>query len=127
VPDSAAPSLTGQPPMGASPVGVPTGSPGTSANALAQVREALKLLTSVLPNLPPGSDPYKAVYDAIGKISKHVSPSDEVPGVQQTALRNLQRTAQQDSMMQSVMRSMGGAGGAGASPPPPAGGAPAAN
>lgn len=107
--------------MGASPVGVPTGSPGKGANALAQVREALNLLTKVLPDLQPGSDPYKAVYDAIGKISKHVSPSDEVPGVQQTALRGLGQDAQKSSMMQSLMRSMGG--GAGAQPDAGAGAA----
>ncbi len=107
--------------MGASPVGVPTGSPGKNANALAQVREALNLLTKVLADLPPGSDPYKAVLDSISKLSKAAPPSDEVPGVQQTALRNLQGDAQKSSMMQSLMRSMGGGGGAA---PPPPGGAP---
>lgn len=110
--------------MGASPVGVPTGSPGKSANALAKVREALKLLTDTLPELEPSSPPYKAVYDAIGKISKHVPPSAEVPGVQHTALRNLAQNAQQSSMMQSLMRSMGSQPG-GAPPDPSAGGAPA--
>lgn len=98
--------------MGASPVGVPSGNPGEQANALATVREALKMLTSVLPKLQPGSDHYKAVYDAIGKINKSVPPSNEVPGVQQTQLRNLQQDAQKSSMMQSVMRSMGGGGDA---------------
>jgi len=94
--------------MGASPVGVPTGSPGTNANALARVREALKLLIAELPNLNPGSDEYKGVYDAIGKISKVVPPSAEVPGIQQQALRGLQSQAQQSGMMQAVMRSGGG-------------------
>jgi hypothetical protein len=106
--------------MGASPVGVPSGSPGKSANALAQVREAIKILERALPELPMGSDPYKAVLDAVTKITKHVSPSDEIPGVQKTALRGLAQDAQKSSMMQSLMRSMGGEGGA---PPPPGGAA----
>ena len=127
---TAAPSLTGQPPMGASPVGVASGNPGQSANALATIREALKLLEQALPQLPAGSDPYKAVYDAIGKVSKHVGPSNEVPGVQKTQLSNLKRDADQSAMMQSVMRSMGGSmgaeGGGGAATSVPGGGAAAA-
>lgn len=107
------PSLSGQPPMGSSPVAAPSGSPGKSANALAIVREALKLLESVLPQLQAGSDPYKSVLSSIQSISKHVSPSDEVPGIQQQALRGLQQQAGKDAMMQQVMRSMGGGGDAG--------------
>jgi len=118
-PTSASTALTGQPPMGAAPVGVPSGSPGKSANALARVREALKILNSELPNLEPGSDPYKAVYEAIGKLSKVAPPSAEVPGVQKTALRGLGQEAQQSSMMQALMRSMGGGAGAGSASPGP--------
>jgi hypothetical protein len=79
-----------------------------NANALAQVREALKILSKALPELQPGSEPYKGVYDAIGKINKVVPASDEVPGVQQTALRNLGQDAQKSSMMQALMRAQGG-------------------
>jgi len=104
--------------MGASPLGVPTGSPGSNANALSQVREAIKILEKALPNLPTGSDPYKAVLSAIQSVSRHVTPSAEVPGVQQTTLRDMQQNAQQSGMLQSVMRSLGGGGGG---PPGPAG------
>jgi hypothetical protein len=114
--------------MGASPLGVPTGSPGGNANALSQVREAIKILEKALPDLPTGSDPYKAVLSAIQSVSRHVTPSAEVPGVQQTTLRNMQQSAQQSGMLQSLMRSLGGAGAAG-SPggmglPAPSGGPP---
>lgn len=78
---------------------------------MAQVREAIKILETALPKLQTGSDPYKSVLSAIQSISKHVAPSAEVPGVQQTALRDLQQTAGKDAMLQSVMRSLGGAGG----------------
>lgn len=120
------PSLTGRPPLGASPVGLPTGNPGQAADALATLREAVKILERALPGLPTGSDPYKAVLNAIASITKHVSPSSEVPGVQQTALRDLQQSASQSGMMQSLMRSLAGAGGGapGGSPPASSGGPP---
>jgi len=105
--------------MGASPMGPPTGNPGQQANALAQVREAVKILEKALPELATGSEPYKAVLNAISSVSKHVSPSGEVPGVQQTALRDLQQGAQSSGMMQSLMRSLAGAGQG-----PPGGSAP---
>jgi len=114
--------------MGASPLGVPTGSPRSNANPLSQVREAIKILEKALPNLPTGSDPYKAVLSAIQSVSRHVTPSAEVPGVQQTTLRDMQQNAQQSGMLQSVMRSLGGGGGGPPGPaglPAPSGGPPA--
>jgi len=111
--------------MGAGPLSAPTGSPGQSANALSKVREAIKILIEALPELPMGSEPWKATNAAIQNLGKHVSPSDEVPGVQQTQLRGLQQSAGKDAALQSLMRSMGGGGAAapgaapGGAPPPP--------
>ena len=117
------PSLSGQPPMGSSPISVPSGSPGSQAGAMAKVREAINILQAALPEFPPGSDPHKALLTAISSISKHIAPSAEVPGVQQTALRDLQSQAGKSAMLQQVMQSLGGAkagpGGGGAEPPPP--------
>lgn len=101
--------------MGSSPISVPSGSPGANAGALAKVREAIKILQAALPDLPPGSEPHKQVLSAIQGISKHVSPSAEVPGVQQSALRDLTASAGKNAMLQQVMQSMGSSsGGAGA-------------
>ena len=117
------PSLSGQPPMGSSPISVPTGSPGSQAGAMSKVREAINILQASLPEFPAGSDPHKAVLNAISSISKYVAPSAEVPGVQQTALRDLQSQAGKSAMMQQVMQSLGGGkagpGGGGAAPQPP--------
>src|SRR5262245_5768196 len=110
------PSVTGRPHMGGSPLSPPSGNPGQQANALAQVREAVKILEKALPELATGSEPYKAVLNAISSVSKHVGPSGEVPGVQQTALRDLQQSAQSSGMMQSLMRSLGAGAGSPASP-----------
>ena len=110
----------GSPPMGSSPVSAPTGNPGQQANSLAKIREYVKGLSSELANLDPGSDPYKAVFDALGKLNKAIPPSAEVPGIQQQSLRNLQQQAAQSAPMQALMRSGGAPGGGGAPAPQPA-------
>lgn len=110
------PSLSGKPPMGSGPMSVPSGSPGTNAGAMAKVREAINILQAALPEFPPGSDPHKAVLNAISSISKYVPPSSEVPGVQQTALRDLQQNAGKNQMLQQVMSSLGGANAGGGAP-----------
>ncbi len=97
--------------MGASPVGVPGGNPGQQANSLAKIREFVKGLSGELANLAPGSDEYKAVFDALGKLNKAIPPSAEVPGIQQQSLRNLQQQAAQSAPMQALMRSGGSPGG----------------
>lgn len=112
--------MTGQPPMGASPIAVPSGNPGQNAQALSQMREAVRLLETMLPQLPTGSEPHKAALSAITNLAKHVPASAEIPGVQQTTLRNLQQSSQQSAPLQALMRSLGGAGaGAGGSPGAP--------
>lgn len=115
------PSLSGTPPMGASPISVPSASHGAAAGAMSKVREAIKILQAALPELPIGSEPHKKIMSAIQSISGVVPPSAEVPGVQQTALRDLQQNAGKNAMLQQVMGSLGGAnaGGGGAGAPPP--------
>jgi len=118
------PSLSGTPPMGSSPISTPSGSPGANAGAMSKVREAINILQAALPELGIGTEPHKAVMNAISSISKYVPPSAEVPGVQQTALRDLAQNAQKNAMLKQVMSSLGGgnAGGGGAAQPPsPAG------
>ena len=78
------------------------------------MREAVGILQSALPNIPMGSEVHKALLNAIQSISKHVPPSAEVPGVQQTALRDLAQSAGKNQMLQQVMASMGSPGGANA-------------
>lgn len=113
--------------MGASPVGAPTGSPGSEAQALAQVRDAVEQLQKAAINLSIGSEPHKAVLSAIQGISKYVTPSAAVPGVQQTFLRDRMQDAQQSGMLQSLMRSLGGAGASsGGAAPAPSGAPPGA-
>jgi hypothetical protein len=104
------PGLEGlaMPPMGpADPSSAPTPDAGLAADAMSKVREAVNLLELALPGIPLGSEPHKAILDAIQKLSKTAPPSAEVPGVQMTQLAGLQQKAKQSQMLQSLAASMG--------------------
>ena len=121
------PALSGQPPIGSSgPISVPSGSPGANADGLAQVREAYKLLNDALPKLPIGSEPYNQVSSIIRQLVKLAPPGSEVPGVQQTQMRNVMQNAGKNAMLQQVLGSLGGANAGAAAPgmPPAGAGAP---
>lgn len=107
----APPMMPQQGPAG--PAAAPTGNPGEAAAASAKVRVHLQGLEQCLVALPIGSDMHDAVVKAIGGLSKAFPPSDEVPGIQDTALLGLQRSAEQSAMMRQLMASMGGQGGGG--------------
>lgn len=119
---------SGTPPMGASPMGVPTGNPGLQVQAASQAREAVHILEMVLPSMPVGSDEHKAVLDAIRSLSKIFPASQAIPGIQMSTLRDLAQQAQQQGPLQALMRQggMGGAGGPGGAPGPAAGSPPGA-
>lgn len=85
---------------------------------MSKVREAIGILQQALPDLPAGTDPHKAVLNAISSISKYVSPAASDPGIQQTALRDLQQNASRNAMLQQVMSSLGGANAGGGGAPP---------
>lgn len=117
--DALPPSITGTPPVGASPASQPSGNPGAAANGMAGVRTAVQILQSELPKFPIGSDLHKAVMTAITSLSRHAPEAEASPGVQQTALAGAQQQSQQQAPMQALMSSMGGGGGG---MPPMAGG-----
>jgi len=91
---------------------------------MAQLREAINILNNTISSLPVGSELHSAVMAAITQLNKKIPPTAEVPGVQQTALRDLQQNAQKNAMLQQVMSSLGAGGaqpgGAGPVAGPPA-------
>ena len=113
------PSLTGQPQPGFNPASKATGNPGETAAALAQVREAVNLLQAILPKLPIGTEPHKAVMDSVQKLSKIVPSGDMQPGVQNTALQNLQNQRQESAPLQQMLAAMGKPQGMGGQAPQP--------
>lgn len=100
------------------PASPPSGNPGMAVAALAKVREAVHLLELALPDLETGSDQHKAVVDAVQKLAKAVPASQEVPGIQKTALMGLQQKAQQNAMLQQLQQKMTAGQQAGAAQPP---------
>lgn len=89
-------------PMGSSPAAMHSGNPGAQANAIAKLREAIKLIELALPDLPP--EEKGEVAKCISILSKKFPDSEASPGIQQTALRDLAQKAQQQQMMQALMR-----------------------
>lgn len=108
---------------------MPTGNPGGHAAALAKVRSAVDMLEDALRELPVGMDDHKAVSESITKLAKIVPASEQQPGIQMSALRQLMQNAKKSAPLQALLRAAqqkggapGGAPGAGA--PPGAGGPP---
>jgi hypothetical protein len=108
--------------MGSSPASSLSGNPGLAANASSQVHEAVKLLQIALPNLPIGTPPHAAVVKAVDALAKAFPAAEQQPGVQATALRDLQHNSQQQAPLMALMRQMGGGQGDGGAGMPPAGG-----
>lgn len=117
-----------QPAAPPSPASPPTGNPGQVAVAASKVREGISIIEKALPELQIGSKQHKAVVDAIRSLSKEFPVTDHMPGIQNSTLMGLQRSAKEGGVMQQLMASMakpsGGAEGAmppgGAMPPTPA-------
>lgn len=89
------------------PASAPTDNPGLAADAMSKVHECIKLLEMALPSLPTGSEPHKAVLDAVGKLSKACPPTEAVPGVQTTQLAGLRQEAAQSAPLMALARAMG--------------------
>lgn len=104
----------------AGPASAPTGNPGEVAASMAKVREAVRILEQALPGLAVGTKPYEAVIKAIQSISKEVPASEAIPGIQNSTLMGLQRSAREGAQNQALMRMMGGQGQPGQAPPPAA-------
>lgn len=103
--------------MGSSPAAQASGNPGAAANAVAKVREAIKLLSIALPEVP--MEDKADLAKCISTLSKKFTQSEAAPGVQQTALRDLAQQSQQQAMMQALMRQKQAAGAQpGAQPQP---------
>lgn len=109
------------PPGPASP---PTGNPGEMAQAVAQLREAVRIIEKALPRLQVGSEPHKEAVKAISGLSKAVPATEEMPGIQNSTLMGMQRSAKEGAQMQALMRMMGAQGGGGGGGAPGAGGPP---
>jgi len=104
------PAISGQPPMGASPVAMKLAGAGQGAGGIALVRSAIDQLEQALTQLPLGSDVHKAVAESITKLAKVAPAAEASPGVGQSALRSLLQRMSQGSMNNAFLRAAGGPG-----------------
>lgn len=105
------PQLTGVPPAGFSPASQPSGNPGATANAVAQIREAIKILEKNLAAFEIGDPLQKAVAKAVSSLSEKFPESEASPGVQATAQQGLQSQQQQKAPWEAIMQQQQGGGG----------------
>lgn len=81
------------------------------------------MMEKALPDLPTGSEEYKAVLDSLQKLTKAIPATAAVPGIQKSALAGLAQRASSDSMIRQAqaaraMQGGGAPGGPGGAPPP---------
>jgi len=100
------------------PAGPRTGNPGSIAEGLSQVREAVQLLQMALIRFDVGTEPHKLTLKMISDGSKMAPPQQQQGEIQQSTLAGLQDRAKQSSMLQQVMGAMGGGGQPGGAPQP---------
>jgi hypothetical protein len=89
------------------------------AQGLMQIKTAVDMMQSALPNLAPGSQQHKDVLNALNRLSRHLPQGAPTAGVQQTQLGDLLRSTIRNALMQKLM---GQKGAAGAPTGPPQGG-----
>src|SRR5260370_11728021 len=117
------PAMGGAPPMGSSPMAVPTGNAGSMAHAKSQLRAAYEIFIKALPAFTVGCDDHKQLLSVMTTLNKLAPASAEVPGVQQTTAAGLNADAQKSAAMAMlkppVAPAGASAGGGGAPPGPP--------
>ncbi len=96
--------------MGSSPATGPTPNKGFEAAGLQRLGLVIKQLEQLVPLLGAGSEPGKAVLEALTKLSKHVPSGSVTPGAERA---NIDRMGMQNAANNQAMAQMRqGAGGA---------------
>lgn len=109
----AAPSPSGI--LTPTPAAAPTANLGAEAHAAAQVKQALMMLETALPQLGLENPLHGAVRTSINALAKHLpAASDQGQQMQQSMLRDLALRAQQSNPMVAAMQARGAPG----APPP---------
>jgi hypothetical protein len=85
--------------------------PGNMAQGIMQMKTAVDMLQSCLPNLATGSQQHRDCVNAIGRLSKHLPQGAPTAGAQQTQLMDLLRSTMRNALMQKLMSQRGGQGG----------------
>ena len=101
------PAASGAP--SGSPMTGPSPSPGAKAEALAQVRQALKILEGCIPKLGADSEEGGQLVKIVGQLGKMSPANESLQGMESTALRDLQARAKQQAPLLALQSQGGGA------------------
>lgn len=77
---------------------------GNSVKAMSDVRNAIKMLESALPNIPIGSPLHSEILNSTKALLKHMQPGDSNSGLDLMSLLQMARGASQAQPMQAVMK-----------------------
>ena len=106
--------------MGSTPATGPTPNKGFEAAGLQRLGLVVKQLEQLVPMFGSGSEPGKAVLEALNKLAKHVPSGAATPGAERT---NIDRMAMQNAQNNSAMQQMRQQQAGGAQPKPAMGAA----
>lgn len=88
-------------------MGMKTAQPGNAAQATAIARQIVDMAQKALQMAPVGSDLHKAFLDTITKLTKIAPAAEAAPGIDETQLKTLMQSAQQQAPMQAFLRMQG--------------------
>ena len=123
VPPNAVPPAmpTGQPPTGSSPATSPVPNKGLEAAGMAKLGLVIRQLETIVPLLGAGTEAGRDVLKALTSLSKHVPPGAVSPGVEKSAMDQMQLKMKQQTpqleQMRAALNKPGGEPPAGAEPP----------
>ena len=101
-------ALSPKPPAAApgnlGPVTTPQPNMGNSVKAMSDIRNAVKMLESALPNIPMGSPLHAEILNSTKSIIKHLQQGDGSAGLDLMSLLQMARGASQAQPMQALMK-----------------------
>jgi hypothetical protein len=105
--------------MGSTPATGPTPNKGFEAAGLQRLGLVIKQLEQLVPMFGSGSEPGKAVLEALNKLAKHVptgasTPAAERPNIDRMSMQNTQNNQAMQQMRQRMASGQGSAPGAAA-------------
>ena len=77
---------------------------GNAVKAMSDVRNAVKMLESALPNIPIGSPLHTEILNSTKALLKHLQPGDGNAGLDLMSLLQMARGAAQAQPMQALMK-----------------------
>jgi len=98
-----------------------TPGPGTQANSMMMIQNAIALIQQAALGLAPGTPIHRDANRAVGSLSRHLSQGQPTAGAQQTQLGDLLRMIARSALLQQLRGQGGGQGddAGGGQPPMP--------